>query len=72
MELHDFAKENQIDYEFISDIFNTYIFSGMISDDVIRKKLSAYKFGLLKMTKLTKNIKAFIEGTYKKYKAEGE
>ena len=72
VELHDFAKENQVDYELISDIFNTYIFSGVISDDIIRKKLAAYKFGLLKMTKLTKNIKAFIEGTYKKYRAEGE
>ena len=59
-------EKSQVDYELISDIFNTYQhFSGVISDDIIRKKLAAYKFRLLKMTKLTKNIKAFIEGTYK-------
>lgn len=34
--------------------------------------LAEYKLGLLKMTKLTKSIKTFVQDTYKKYKAEGE
>ena len=42
------------------------------ADDDIRKKLTAYKLGLLKMTKLTKSVKTFVTDTYNKYKAEGE
>ena len=42
------------------------------ADDDIRKRLAEYKLGLLKMTKLTKSIKIFVQDTYKKYKAEGE
>ena len=43
-----------------------------ISDEEIRKRLTAYKLGLLKLTKLTKAIRGFVYDTYQKYKAEGE
>ena len=56
----------------MADLFSSYAFGGSISEDTIRKKLAGYKLGLLKMTRLTKSIKQFIEYTYKKYKAEGE
>ena len=56
----------------VSDIFADYSFSGSIADESIRKRLSAYHFGLLKITKLTKDIKSFVVDTYNKFKAEGE
>lgn len=71
-ELETFALENQIEVSIMTDLFSSYAFGGSISEDLIRKKLAVYKLGLLKMTKLTKIIKQFIEYTYKKYKAEGE
>lgn len=71
-DMEAFAYEQQIDYNMISDLFSTYVFSGLISDDEIRTKLAEYKLGLLKMTKITKAIKTFVHDTYQKYKAEGE
>lgn len=71
-ELETFALENQIEVSLMTDLFSSYAFGGSISEDAIRKKLAVYKLGLLKMTRLTKIIKQFIEYTYKKYKAEGE
>lgn len=70
-DMEAFAFDNQVDYAIISDLFSTYAFSGTVSDEDIRKKLGAYKFGLLKITKLTKSIHQFVEETYRKYKAEG-
>lgn len=67
-----FAYENGIDYIVISELFHNYVFTRRISDDDIRKKLMAYKLGLLKITKLTKSIHLFVENTYKKYKTEEE
>ena len=71
-DMEEFAFDNKIDYVIVSELFSTYVFSGTISDDDIRKRLAEYKLGLLKMTKLTKSIKTFVQDTYKKYKAEGE
>lgn len=71
-DMEAFAFENQIDYSIVSELFSGYVFSGTVSEDEIRKRLTAYKLGLLKMTKLTKAVKAFVEDTYKKYRAEGE
>ena len=71
-DMEAFAFENQIDYIIVSELFSGYVFSGIVSEDEIRKRLTAYKLGLLKMTKRTKAVKAFVEDTYKKYKAEGE
>lgn len=70
-DMESFAFENKIDYAIVSELFSSYVFHGSISDDEIRKKLALYKLGLLKMTKLTKSIRVFIEETYRKYKAEG-
>ena len=53
-------------------MFTDYSFSGALSDESVRKHLIAYHFGLLKITKLTKEIKDFVKYTYDKYKAEGE
>ena len=64
--------DNQIDFKIVSDLVSAYTFSGNVSEDNIRERLMAYPLGLLKMTKLTKNVKRFIQDTYKKYKAEGE
>ena len=71
-DIEEFAYDNQIDYVIVSDLFSSYVFSNAISDEEIRKRLTAYKLGLLKMTKLTKAIKLFVQETYQKYKAEGE
>ena len=71
-DMEEFAYDNQIDYVIISDLFSSYVFSKAISDEEIRKRLTAYKLGLLKMTKMTKAIKLFVQETYQKYKAEGE
>lgn len=67
-----FAFGNKIDYIIVSELFTEYVFHGTISDDDIRKRLTAYSLGLLKMTKLTKSVKTFVQDTYNKYKAEGE
>lgn len=70
-DMEEFAFSNNVDYMVVSDLFSAYVFSGSISDEAIRKRLTAYKLGLLKLTKLTKSIRYFVEVTYKKYKAEG-
>ena len=71
-DMEEFAFGNKIDYSIVSELFMEYVFHSTISDDDIRKRLTAYKIGLLKMTKLTKLVKSFVEDTYNKYKAEGE
>ena len=71
-EIESFAYDTGLDIGMVSDIFADYSFSGSISDESIRKRLSAYHFGLLKITKLTKDIKDFVKGTYNKFRAEGE
>lgn len=56
----------------VNDIGGEYVFKGGISDESIRQHLMACHLGLLKTTKLTKEIKEFISQTHMKYKAEGE
>ena len=67
-----FANGHGVTYETVHDIMIEYIFNGSISDEAIRQRLLAYHLGLLKITKLTKEIKDFVSTTYLKYKAEGE
>lgn len=71
-EIEEFACSHDIDYTVLNDIMTDYIFNGSVSDETIRKRLMDYHLGLLKITKLTKEIKSFVSQTYKKYKAEGE
>ena len=71
-EIEEFAYNHGIDFVTINEILVEYIFNGGISDESIRKRLMEYHLGLLKITKLTKEIKDFIGQTYMKYKAEGE
>ena len=71
-ELESFAYDHNIDYTVLNDIMTVYIFHGSITDEEIRTRLKQYRLGLLKITKLTNEIKDFISQTYKKYKAEGE
>ena len=71
-ETEAFADEHGIDYDTVHDIMVEYIFNGSISDEAIRRRLTTYHLGLLKITKLTDEIKTFISHTYLKYKAEGE
>ena len=71
-DMEEFAFDNKLDYRTVSELFSEYVFHGSISDDEIRKRLTAYNLGLLKMTKLTKSVKTFMEDTYNKYKAEEE
>ena len=71
-EIESFSYENDIEVSIVTDIFTDYSFSGGISDESIRKRLMSYHLGLLKITKLTKDIKGFVINTYNKYKAEGE
>ena len=63
---------NEIQYDTLKEIMTEYVFSGNISDESIRQHLSDYHFGLLKITKLTEETRAFAYETYKKYKAEGD
>ncbi len=71
-DMESFAYETHVDVDIISDAFSEYAFSGTLSDEDIRKRLSKYQMGLLQMTGLTKSVKSFIVDTYRKYKAEGE
>lgn len=71
-EMESFSYEHEISYDTIHDIMTEYNFNGSISDEVIRQRLTPYKFGLLKITKLTNEIKEFVNQTYLKYKAEGD
>ena len=71
-DMEEFAFDHEIDYGTVSELFMEYAFHGTISDDNIRKRLTAYKLGLLQMTKLTKSVKIFVTDTYNKYKAEEE
>lgn len=70
-EIEEFAYANGLDKETVTDLFSQYAFSGTVVDEEIRQKLSVYKLGLLKLSKLTKAIREFVETTFKKYKAEG-
>ena len=71
-EIEEFAYNHGIEFATVNDIMVDYIFNGSISDESIRKRLMDYHLGLLKITKLTKEIKDFVSQTYMKYKAEGE
>ena len=71
-ETESFASDHGIDYSTVHDIMMEYIFNGSISEEAIRKRLTEYHLGLLKITKLTDEIKTFVSQTYLKYKAEGE
>ena len=71
-DMEAFAFDNNIDYEIVSELFSAYAFGGSISDEDVRQRLTQYKLGLLKLTKLSGNIKSFVKETYHKYRAEGE
>ena len=71
-EMEEFALSHNIDYTVLNDIMTEFIFNGSVSDEAIRKRLMVYHLGLLKITKLTTEIKAFVSQSYMKYKAEGE
>ena len=70
-EMEAFATAHGIQYGTLRDIMTEYVFSGDISDETIRQHFKDYHFGLLKITKLTEETKAFAIDTYRKYKAEG-
>lgn len=56
----------------MQDILSEYTFGGNVSEEGIRRKLAAYRMGLLKITKMTRAIKEFVIDTYNRYRAEGE
>lgn len=56
----------------VRELFSDYSFSGAISEEKIRTKLADYNFGILKMTRMTSDVKDFILNTYNKFKAEEE
>ena len=69
-EIEEFAYENGVDCQVVSDIMTEYIFNRNITEESIRKRLEIYQLGLLKVTVLTKKIQEFIKNTYIKFKAE--
>lgn len=71
-EMESFAYEHGISYDTVHEIMLEYTFNNGITDEAIRRCLIPYHFGLLKITKLTAEIKSFVSRTYLKYKAEGE
>ena len=64
--------EKGLEAKDVLDIFSEYTFNGSISDEAIRRRLTAYRMGLLKITKTASDIKQFVVDTYGRYKAEGE
>ena len=71
-EMEEFAMEHGIQYGTLREIMTEYVFSGDISDEAIRQHFRDYHFGLLKITKLTEETRAFASETYRKYRAEGD
>ena len=71
-EMEEFAMEHGIQYGTLREIMTEYVFSGDISDEAIRQHFRDYHFGLLKITKLTEETRAFTSETYRKYRAEGD
>ena len=71
-EIKAFAAEHEIEESVVQDILSEYAFNGSISDESIRQHLATYKLGIIKTTKLTGEIRQFVEHTYGKYRAEGE
>ena len=71
-EIVAYSMEADLQPNVVRELFSDYSFSGSISEERIRARLADYHFGLLKMTKLTGEVKDFIQNTYNKFKAEGE
>ena len=71
-EIESFAYDNGLDAKDVLEVFSEYTFGGSISEEAIRRRLAAYRMGLLKITKMTGAIKEFVVNTYSRYKAEGE
>ena len=71
-EIESFAYDNGLDAKDVLEVFSEYTFGGSISEEAIRRRLAAYRMGLLKITKMTGAIKEFVVNTYGRYKAEGE
>lgn len=71
-EIESFAYEKGLEAKDVLDIFSEYMFNGSISDEAIRRRLTAYRMGLLKITKTASDIKQFVVNTYGRYKVEGE
>ena len=71
-EIVTYSIEADLQPSVVRELFSDYSFSGSISEEKIRTRLSYYNFGLLKMTKMTGEVKDFIINTYNKFKAEEE
>ncbi len=71
-DMESFAYDKGIDYSVVAEASSEYAFSGSLSDEDIRKKLSSYKLGLLQTTALTKDLKTFVQDTQRKYAADGD
>lgn len=71
-EIETFAHENGLEAKDVQDIFSEYTFNGNFSEEAVRKKLTAYRMGLLEITTMTNVIKEFVIDTYNRYRAEGE
>lgn len=71
-EIEEFAHANGLEAKDVQDILSEYTFGGNVSEEGIRRKLAAYRMGLLKITKMTRAIKEFVIDTYNRYRAEGE
>lgn len=71
-EIVTYSIEADLQPNVVRELFSDYSFSGSISEEKIRTRLSDYNFGLLKMTKMTGDVKDFILNTYNKFKAEEE
>lgn len=71
-EIETFAYKNGLEAKDVQDIFSEYTFDGNFSEEAVRKKLTAYRMGLLEITTMTNVIKGFVIDTYNRYRAEGE
>ncbi|MFQ9975866.1 MAG: type I restriction endonuclease subunit R, EcoR124 family [Butyricicoccus sp.] len=71
-EIESFAYGKGLEAKDVLDIFSEYMFNGSISDEAIRRRLTAYRMGLLKITKTASDVKQFVVNTYGRYKVEGE
>ena len=71
-DIEEFAYENDLKPELVTEMFSEYTFSGNLTDERIRVEISYKKLGLIQTTNLIRRLKAYVEALYKKYKAEGE
>ncbi len=72
MDIERYARELDLEIEVFDKLFHNYSFSNTITNEEIREAIAHKNYGLIKTTKVIKEIKTYIIHLYDKYKAEGK